>query len=310
MNHRSAPRRNRRFRGSALTALSALCMLPSYLACQSEDATDSPAATPQRIASLSPLATALLLELDAVDRIVAVDADSGELAGLGGRPTIPTSDETAFLTLSAVEPDLIIVPESRADLSARLAGANFRTVIAAVHDFDDGFTLWGELAGRLGVAEAASPRIADASRPLAQIAAASHGFSRPRVAAIETFAPLALVGDRRLETALIAVAGGESVSHGSPESALPIDREALHALAPDLLLHASPRPIEESERRRLVEEFAAIAPLVFVELDPARLFVSGRSEDSDDPKAPGAVDAARTLRAAIAPLAHPLAEAP
>jgi len=277
------------------------------LACGRDEATDTPTATPQRIASLSPLASALLLELDAVDRIVAVDADSVDLPGLSGRPTIPDADETAFLTLSAVEPDLIVVPESRAELAARLAGANYRTVIVAVHDFNDGFTLWGELAGRLGVAAAAGPRIAEASRRLAQIAAESQGFSRPRVAAIQTFEPLALVGNRRLETALIEAAGGESVTDVSaavPDSASPIDCEALRALAPELLLHASPRPIAESELRALVEEFASIAPLVFVELDPARLFTAEASES------PGAVEAARTLRAAIAPLARPLAETP
>ncbi len=304
----SLARARRRTRCAAWAALVTLLVLPPLLACGREDGTTpssastktgAPAVPPaaRRIASLSPLASALLLELDAVDRIVAVDADSRALPALGARPPIPAGDDAAFLAILAVEPDLIVVPDSRAELAARLAGANYRTVIAAVHDFDDGFTLWGDLAGRLGLATAARDRIAAASRPFAEIEAESLGSSRPRVAAIETFEPLALAGDRSFATALVELAGGESVSPDGRASNVPVDREALRALAPQLLVHTSPRPIPEAERRARAAELASIAPLVFVELDPDRFY------------APETAEAARTLRAAIAPLARPLAEA-
>jgi len=254
--------------------------------------------TARRVASLAPVATRLLLELELADRIVAVDAESGELPGLGGRPQVPAAEDVAFLAILAVEADLVVLPDSRAELAARLSGANLRTVIVVVRDFDDGFTLWGELAGRLGVADAARSRIALASRPLAQLAAESEGFSRPRVAAIESFEPLTLAGDQQFATALIEIAGGESLTGGGSKAAIPVDREALRKLAPELLFHASPTPIEESERRALVESFAEVAPLVVVEFDPERFY-----EDES-------IEAARTLRREIAARAQPLARTP
>ncbi len=256
------------------------------------------ARTARRVVSLSPLATRLLLELELTDRIVAVDTVSGELPGLGGRPRIPVGEDGAFLAILAVEPDLVVLPDSRAELAARLSGANLRTVIVAVRDFDDGFTLWGDLAGRLGVTDAARSRIALASRPLAQLAAESEGFSRPRVAAIESFEPLTLAGGPQFANALIEVAGGQSVTPGESKSAIPVDREALRKLAPDLLFYASPKPIEDSERRALAESFAEVAPLVVIEFEPERFY----SDES--------IQAVRSLRLAIAARARPLAELP
>jgi ABC-type Fe3+-hydroxamate transport system substrate-binding protein len=277
----------------------ACAALLSPLACERQEAPVPTTATaPQRVASLSPLATHLLLELDALDRIVAVDVESAALPGLAGRPKIPAEDDEALLRLRAVEPDWVVLPETRAELAARLAAANLPTVVVAVHDFDDGFTLWGDLAGRLGRAEAARPRIAAASRPFAEIAAESHGDSRPRVAAIDRFEPLALVGDHRFATALIEIAGGENVTHGATGATATqaMEPEALRALAPALLVHASPRPVPASEQQALTSRFADVAPLVFVELDPDRFF------------APETVEAARRLRTAIAQLARPRAE--
>ncbi len=310
VNHRTAARSRSHERGGRVAWLVGVLLLFLHLGCGPEEASQSKSASDpaapsaaigagmvRRVASLSPLATRLLLELELVDRIVAVDAESGDLPGLGGRPQVPAAEPEAFLALTAVEPDLVVLPESRAGLAARLAGANIRTVVVAVHDFDDGFTLWGELAGRLGVADAARPRIALASRPLAQLAAESYGFSRPRVAAIESFDPLMLAGDHRFATALIEIAGGESVTHRGSESAIPIDRAGLLQLAPELLFHARPAPIAEAERRALVESFAEVAPLVIVEFEPERFY------------ADESIEAARTLRDAIAARAHPRADA-
>ena len=248
----------------------------------------------QRVASLDPLATRLILMLGQADRIVAVDAASADLPGLERRSRIPTDDETAYQALIGAGVDLVVLPFERIELSQRLNNANIRTVISLIHDFDDGFTLLGEIAGRLGVAASARTQIADLSRPFAEIAAESQGRTRPRVAVIESFEPLALVGDHRFATALVEIAGGESVTHGREGASIPIERSALEALAPELLLYARPEPIDEADRRALVESVAEIAPLVVVELDPARF------------AEPSAVAAARTLRAAIAPRARPL----
>jgi hypothetical protein len=88
------------------------------------------------------------------------------------------------------------------------------------------------------------------------------------------------------------------VTHGATGATATreMDPEALRALAPALLVHASRRPVPASEQQALTARFADVAPLVFVELDPDRFF------------GPETVEAARRLRAAIAPLARPRAE--
>jgi len=274
--------------------------LALVLACDADEpaARDAKSASPQRIASLSKLSTGLLLELGAADRIIAVDAASRTLPGLAHRPLIPDDDASAYLTILGVDPGFVVLPESRAELAGRLATANVPTVIEAIHDIDDGFTLWGELAGRIGVAEAMRERIAEAARPFGALAAESSGFTRPRVAVIAGFEPLTLVGDHRFATALVEMAGGENVTHGQAGDPIATDPERLRRLAPELLVHARPTPIPEAEREALASSVAAIAPLVVVEIDPARFYD------------PTALAAARALRAAIAPLARPLADPP
>lgn len=252
--------------------------------------TPAPRGDARRVASLSPVATALLLELGAADRIVAVDEESGKLPALLHRARVPDAQDAAFLSLTGIEADLVVLPASRIALSERLNDANIRTVVVLIQDFDDGFTLWGELAGRLGKSADARDRIAEASRPLAEIAAESQGRSRPRVAAIQSFDPLVLAGDQQLVTALIGIAGGENVTRGRTQGPLGLAREELAALAPDLLFHASPKPVDETERRALADSVAEIAPLVVAEFDPERFF------------APETAAAARALRSAVAPL--------
>lgn len=288
----------------AIAAALLLTLLP--LGCDREEGSPAPAparsrpadaahaSTPaQRLATLSPLATRLILELGMASRIMAVDATSAELPGLTQRARIPDAEDAAVRALTAAKPDLVVVPASRTSLAQRLNAAKIHTVVVAVHDFDDAFTLWGELAERLGGAEASRARIADASRPLVEIAVESYGYARPRVAAIESFDPLVLVGDHQFATALIEIAGGESVTHGV-EGPMAIERAGLVALAPELLFHATARALGEEERLALANSLAEIGPLVVVEFDPERFF------------APETSAAARTLRDAIAPRARPL----
>ncbi|MBK7951573.1 MAG: hypothetical protein IPK00_23095 [Deltaproteobacteria bacterium] len=253
----------------------------------------------RKIASLSPVATSLLLELEHGDRLIAVDAESAKRPGLGHRPRVPETDDEAFLLLTSLETDLVVLPASRIALSQRLDSASIRTLVVLIRSFEDGFTFFGELAGRVGAAAMARERIAAVSRPLAAIAAESVGSeesvdaARPRVAVVESFEPLVLVGDDQLATALVGIAGGENVTGGRGPSSIPIGRDALVALRPALLFHARPTPPSESEREALAASVADIAPLVVAEFDPDRFY------------APESATAARTLRTAIIALERP-----
>jgi len=268
-------------------------------------AAPSPPAEARKIASLAPVATNVLLELERGDRIVAVDAESAKRPGLARRVRVPEDEDEAFRLLISLEPDLVVLPTSRIELSQRLAAANVRTVIVLVRRFEDGFTLYGELAGRVGLAAAARDRIAAASRPLAAIEAeaedaakrasadASAEATRPRVAVVASFDPLVLVGEDQLATDLVAIAGGENLTEGRGPEPIPIARDALVALRPALLFHVRPDAPSPQERADLAASVADIAPLVVAAFDPERFY------------APEAATAARSLRDAIAPRGRP-----
>ncbi|MFO0690378.1 MAG: ABC transporter substrate-binding protein [Myxococcota bacterium] len=270
--------------------------LLALLGCSRESETESTApptapAEARKIASLAPVATNLLLELGRGDRLVAVDAESAKRPGLGHRARVPETDDEAFLLLTSLEADLVVLPTARIELSQRLAAANVRTIVALVRRFEDGFTLYGELAGRVGLAAAARDRIAAASRPLAAIEAESAaneaGTPRPKVAVIASFEPLALVGDDQLATDLVAIAGGENATEGRSEAVIPIERAALAALRPELLFHVRPEAPSPEERAALAASVADVAPLVVAAFDPERFY------------APEAAAAARALRDAL-----------
>lgn len=313
---RRAPRGGVRF-GAGLRGLVGLAGLLfafgllALLGCGQESETGSAAAPSapaeaRKIASLAPVATNLLLELERGDRIVAVDAASSKRPGLAHRPRIPEEDDEAFRLLTALEVDLVVLPTSRIELAQRLAAANVRTVIVLIRRFEDGFTLYGELAGRVGLAAAARERIAAVSRPLAAIEAESAaadeaGVPRPKVAVIASFEPLALVGDDQLATDLVAIAGGENVTAGRGEAVIPIERAALVELRPALLFLVRPEEPSAEERAALAalaESVADIAPLVVAGFDPERFY------------APEAATAARSLRDAIAGRGRALERAP
>lgn len=242
----------------------------------------------ERIVSLSPLASGLLVEMALVDRIVAVDGDSGRLPVLTQLPRIEAGESSVLAALHDVAPDLVIVGEAHANLAARVATSDVRVLVEAVHDFDDGFAFWEELATLLGVEETARARIEEAVRPLARISEESYGFTRPRVAVLESLDPLVLVGDHQFAGALVEIAGGESLTHGRGPRPKSIDRDSLSASSPELLVWIRPAPTSEAERASLARTHADLPPLVFIEFDPLRFFE------------PDAADAARTLRAAIA----------
>ncbi|MEZ4334337.1 MAG: ABC transporter substrate-binding protein [Myxococcota bacterium] len=305
------PARRPRFQRLLLLLLLLLPPFAALLGCgprQDGEAARAPVES-HRIVSLSPLASALLEALGATDRVFAVDVASGGDGALAHRLHVPDEDEAALLMIQELEADLVVLPPTRIPLSLRLNAVGIRTIVVVVRDFEDAFTLWGELAGQVGRAVEARDRITALARGLSAISAESYGSTRPRVAVVDSFEPLVLVGHDRLESALVEIAGGECLTHGRSEAAIAITRAELAAQAPDLIFHALPpvRPAAEGEAEAeaappateaLAATFGDIAPLVRVPFDPIRFFERETLE------------AARTLHEAIAARAGPAPPAP
>lgn len=294
---RLSARSQPRLAGLVVLLLSATALSP-LLGCEAQERPEPAAAQTEpaeRVASLSRVATRLVLELSAEDRIVAVDADSATLPGLERRQRIPVSEPEALRMLIGLGVDLVLLPVARIELSTQLNAANIRTIVVLVRDFDEGLTLWGELAGRLGLTSAARARIEAANRAITDVAAAGPDGPRPRVAVVESFEPLVLAAGRTLANDLVRIAGGEPVTADRPEERLPVDLAELAALRPALLVHPFSAPLGPASRDRLAQQVARVAPLVFVELDPERFFEAGTAE------------AARALQAALTRLEAPQA---
>jgi len=221
----------------------------------------------ERIVSLARMPSALLVELGAAGRVVAVDRDSSILPGLTGAAVLDPSDAALSRSLDALHTDLLVLPASHAGRAAALHASGRRIVIANAHDFDEGYALFAELGALVGLGPLMHDRVREHSRPLARLSAASYGEVRPRVVAIASLEPLAIVGGHDFVAALIEHAGGENVTHGRAESTIEMDAREIRALKPELVLWARPRALEEGDRAALERAVGAELPIASVVFD-------------------------------------------
>jgi len=251
-------------------------------------------AEPLRIVSLSPMASFMLAELGATDRIIGVDAASRDVPGLEGRPAIQADLGHATTSIRRLRANLVLVPADRAGLGRSLDAAGIETRLIDVHDFEDGFVLMHDLATRIGLGPETKARIRALSRPLAEISSESLGWTRPRVAAVAAIDPIVLVGGHAFESALIEIAGGENVTHGRVEPKIASGLEALRSPGLSLFVHVTAAPIAAAERAAFERTLSDIAPVAFVTFDRDRFF------------GPEAISAARALRDRIRERSSPL----
>lgn len=214
---------------------------------------------PERIVSLSPLASRFLLALGVADRLVAVD-----LASLGV-PGMPDRPATSFDEALRFAPDLVVVPslpDDRRTLGA-LESAGARIVEFAPHDLEDVFALCRGLGGELVGGAAAGQLERRIARPLALIAGESPAEGRPRVLALVRVDPPEIAGGHSFETDLIEIAGGSSITHGSDDNRRPIDPAGLALLAPDLVVVMTAQPLGPADEDRALRLVGDLAPVLF-----------------------------------------------
>ncbi len=221
----------------------------------------------QRIVSLSRMASALLVELGCAERVVGVDAASAQLRGLAVARVVPTDSPDLRAHVEELAPDLLVLAEAQAELARGLRRADREVVVAAAHDFDDGYALWRELGALVGLGPLMHDTIRERTRALARLGAESYGQPRPRVAAIASLEPFAIAGGHHFVTDLIEQAGAENVAHGREERTIGLAPGELRALEPALLIYASAAAIDERQRTALTTAAGDIAPIAFVVFD-------------------------------------------
>jgi ABC-type hemin transport system substrate-binding protein len=227
--------------------------------------------------------TEIVLALGQRERLLAVDAASAGMRGVGDLPVTESAAAGSFA------PDVVLAPPREAAAVRRSAPAA-RIIEVEPHNFDDAWELCTSIGAALGREREAHRFVLETSRPLAELGRESFGARRPRVAALLALEPLAVAGGHSFATDLIELAGGESVSHGTEEIRLAWTSEDLARAAPELVVvvtSRAPSPRDLELGRRLLGGGPRVEFLVF---DAERLWL----RDS--------LPAARQLRSWIADL--------
>jgi iron complex transport system substrate-binding protein len=194
-----------------------------------------------RIISLSPHITELLFAAGAGDRIVGVDDSSDYPAAVAG---IARVGEPAALDVEALlklKPTLIVLWDSGtpARSQAELKRLNLKLRVTDQHRLDDIATTlleFGRFAGTEPVAAAAARRY---QTELAQLRA--HYDARPRLKVFYQVwdRPLYTLSGKHMVNEVLSLCGGDNIFADLSALAPAIDKEAVLARDPDVILIAA-----------------------------------------------------------------------
>jgi len=224
-----------RARELAVTGVLALTLASAALA-------RSPA---QRIVSLNPSLTAILLALGAGERLVGVDDRSArEDARVSDLPRVGGLFDPSLEAVVALAPDLVVaVPSAQQrDLRAQMEALGIEVLElpnVTLDELLDSIDILGRLVDR---GEAAAERIAAIRAAFARAARASAGRELPRVVLALQREPLYVVGAGSFLDSMLRAAGavnaGAELGGPYPRAGL----EWLIAASPEVILDASGDP--------------------------------------------------------------------
>ena len=198
---------------------------------------------PQRIVTLAPAATEMLVAAGAGSRIVATIEYSGQAASERGIPKIGNAEAIDMERLIAARPDVVIVwpdgnnPAQVATI-ARLGIPIYEQEAVTLEGIADSIRRLGRLAGTSRVADEA----ADALQAKLALLAGEYAHSpRPPTALLEVWDhPLYTVGGRELMSDALRTCGVRNVFADLPQRAPAIGVEAVIARNPDIIIAAAP----------------------------------------------------------------------
>jgi iron complex transport system substrate-binding protein len=211
-------------------------------ACREGAQRAAPESQEQRIVSLSPSLTEVLLALGLRERIVGIDRFSRDLPGCEGIPSLGGLFAPDLERTLELRPTLVVgvKSESQAGFFAQLAARGI-----AVHELDTGGSLAAVLASyeQLGalVGRAAEGR-ALAERVRSELAAVANSVAdrpRPSVALVVEREPLYVAAGGSFASALVEAAGGRNVFADLPRTYPQVSLELLAERAPEVLIDST-----------------------------------------------------------------------
>lgn len=198
---------------------------------------------PQRIVSLAPGPTAMLLAAGAASRLVATIEYSGQPASESRLPKIGTASAVDMERLIAVRPDVVVVwpdgnnPVQIANIE-RLGIPVYRQEAVTLDGIGGSLRRLGRLAGTNAVADRAANAIEE---KLASLRKEYGSVKHPPTVLLEVWdRPLYTVGGRELMSDALRVCGARNVFADLPQRAPAIGIDAVIARNPDIIIAAAP----------------------------------------------------------------------
>ena len=198
---------------------------------------------PQRIVSLAPAATAMLLAAGASNRLVATIEYSGQPASERRLAQIGSAYEIDMERLIALRPDVVVVwPDGNnpAQIAAieRLGVPVYRQEAVTLDGIGQSLRRLGKLAGTSSAADR------EASSLQAKLATLRKEYADPThvpTVFLEVWdRPLYTVGGKELMSDALQVCGARNVFADLPQRAPAIGIEAVIARNPDIIIAAAP----------------------------------------------------------------------
>jgi len=219
---------------------------------RSEPASDATAERPLRVISLAPSLTRMLIEVGRADVVIGVDRFSSGLPEVAHASVLGGLFSPDMERLVELAPTLVLGVESAQQRAffdqVRARGTQVETFrLHTLAQVLEAFVRVGQLVGAPDRGAALAQRVQD---ELDQVAAATRGRDRVRVALVVDREPLFVVGGGSFASALIEIAGGENV-FGDLAAAYPrVSIESLADRRPDVLLETVDPTPEAAEAVR------------------------------------------------------------
>lgn len=197
----------------------------------------------QRVVSINPSLTAILVDLGASELLVGVDDFSArQEPTVAALPRVGGLYDPSLETVVALRPDLVVLVPSaqQRDFRERLEAVGIPVLAFDPKSLEDvlaSIESIGERVGRLG---AARERVAAIRAEKARVEKSSAGRPRPRTVLVLQREPLYVVGAGSFIDDMLRASGAENLAAALPDLYPRAGLEWLLAARPELILDASP----------------------------------------------------------------------
>ena len=206
---------------------------------------DDDAQPAERVVSLNPSLTAMLLALDARSVLVGVDTFSArQQPSLSGLPTVGGLYDPGLEAVVALQPDLVVfVPSAeQRDFQRRLLEVGLAVLPCNPVRWNDVLETIVRIGDRVGRSAEAAKRVEEIRAARREVERAAEGRARPRTVMVLQRDPLYVVGRGSFIDEMLGAAGAENLAAEFDSPYPRVGREWLLEAAPDVILDSSHQP--------------------------------------------------------------------